>query len=234
MATTCGLAGIRSRDPNLLRHAENGDVGEISIRVIATDGGGESVSVDFTLTVDNVNDPPEPNGTIAAQVASEDTAFSLTLPANTFIDVDAGDTMTYAASLTNHDPLPAWLTFDPATRTFSGTPDNDDVGEVTIRLFAIDEDRTVGFIDFTLTVQNVNDAPTVVARSRRSRRRRTGPSATPCRPTRSRMPMPATRSAIRQSSPTATPCRAGWCSIRRRGPFPERRRRAMRAASPCA
>ena len=141
---------------------ENGDVGEISIRVIATDGGGESVSVDFTLTVDNVNDPPEPNGTIAAQVASEDTAFSLTLPANTFIDVDAGDTMTYAASLTNHDPLPAWLTFDPATRTFSGTPDNDDVGEVTIRLFAIDEDRTVGFIDFTLTVQNVNDAPTVV------------------------------------------------------------------------
>jgi Ca2+-binding RTX toxin-like protein len=140
---------------------ENGDVGEITIRVTATDGGGESVSTDFTLTVDNVNDPPEPNGTIAAQVVNEDTAYSLNLPADTFIDVDAGDTLTYAASLTNHDPLPAWLTFDPTTRTFSGTPDNGDVGEVTIRLFAIDDAVTVGFIDFTLTVQNVNDAPTV-------------------------------------------------------------------------
>ncbi|MFO1359056.1 putative Ig domain-containing protein [Plasticicumulans sp.] len=52
---------------------------------------------------------------------------SFQFASGTFADVDAGDVLTYSATLANGDPLPTWLTFNAATRTFSGTPANGDV-----------------------------------------------------------------------------------------------------------
>ncbi|MEG4354960.1 putative Ig domain-containing protein [Microcoleus sp. Aus8_D1] len=46
--------------------------------------------------------------------------FQITLPENTFIDRDPGDTLTYKATQITGLPLPSWLTFDPNTLTFSG------------------------------------------------------------------------------------------------------------------
>ncbi|ETR64749.1 MAG: hypothetical protein OMM_15416, partial [Candidatus Magnetoglobus multicellularis str. Araruama] len=76
-------------------------------------------------------------------------------------DVDANDILTYTATLTNGNVLPAWLTFTPISRNFGGTPLNSDVGVVSIRVTA--EDQSVESVsdDFSLTVINVNDAPTI-------------------------------------------------------------------------
>ena len=41
-----------------------------------------------------------------------------------FADVDSSS-LTYTATLRNGAALPSWLTFDAATRTFSGTPPQD-------------------------------------------------------------------------------------------------------------
>ena len=41
---------------------------------------------------------------------------------NTFADTDTGDTLTYTATKSDDSELPSWLSFDAATRTFSGTP----------------------------------------------------------------------------------------------------------------
>ncbi len=57
--------------------------------------------------------------------------------------------------------LPAWLSFDAATRTFSGTPANADVGPVTITVRATDGSAAFVEDQFVLTVANANDAPTV-------------------------------------------------------------------------
>ena len=57
--------------------------------------------------------------------------------------------------------LPAWLSFDPASRTFSGTPDNPDVGTVTVRVTATDPYGQSVSDNFALTVINVNDPPNV-------------------------------------------------------------------------
>ena len=65
-------------------------------------------------------------------------AFSLALPANTFTDIDAGDVLTYSATQADGSALPAWLTFDPATRTFSGTPGSADVGTFSVKTSATD------------------------------------------------------------------------------------------------
>ncbi len=137
----------------------NADVGSLTVRVTATDSANATAFGDFTLAVANTNDAPLLNGPIADQSATEDVAFNFTLPAGTFGDVDAGDTLSYSARLSSGAALPPWLTFDAATRTFSGTPANADVGSLTVRVTATDSANATAIGDFALAVANVNDAP---------------------------------------------------------------------------
>ncbi|MCA5919745.1 putative Ig domain-containing protein [Pectobacterium brasiliense] len=138
----------------------NGDVGTLVIRVTATDGSNTSVSTSFGLTVTNVNDAPVVGSPIPPQSVAQDGGFNFTVPAGTFIDPD-GDTLTLSATLANGSPLPSWITFNPATGTFSGTPGNGDVGTLVIRVTATDGSNTSISTSFGLTVTNVNDAPVV-------------------------------------------------------------------------
>jgi len=135
----------------------NGDVGTISVRVTASDGTA-SVFDDFNIVVANTNDAPTVANAVADQNATEDSAFSFQVPAGTFADVDAGASLTYAATLSGGGTLPAWLAFNSATNTFSGTPANGDVGTISVRVTASDGTASV-FDDFTITIANVNDAP---------------------------------------------------------------------------
>jgi Ca2+-binding RTX toxin-like protein len=97
---------------------------------------------------------------LADQAATQDSAFSFTLPAGSFTDPDPDDTLTYSATLTSGGALPAWLSFNAATRSFSGTPLNAHVGILSLRVTASDGKGGTASDDFLLTVANVNDAPT--------------------------------------------------------------------------
>jgi hypothetical protein len=136
----------------------NADVGTVTITVTATDGTGATASDSFDIVVGNVNDAPTLVSPIADQSATEDSAFSFQLPAGTFADVDAGDSLSYSTSA-----LPGWLNFDAVTRTFSGTPANADVGTVTITVTATDGTGATASDSFDIVVGNVNDAPTLVS-----------------------------------------------------------------------
>jgi hypothetical protein len=142
----------------------NADVGAISVRVTATDTSNAAVSGDFTLTVANVNDAPVLATPTGDQAATQDAAFSFTIPAGTFTDPDAGDTLTYSARLASGAALPKWLSFDAATGTFSGTPANADVGALNLVVTATDRGGLAANGNFALVVANVNDAP-VLARA---------------------------------------------------------------------
>ncbi|NLF30777.1 MAG: tandem-95 repeat protein, partial [Planctomycetes bacterium] len=139
----------------------NDDVAVLSVKVTATDTSTQSVWTTFDLTVANSNDDPTLANAIADQAATEDEAFSFTVPADTFADVDAGDSFTYAATLADDTALPAWLSFDPASHTFSGTPANGDVGTIDVKVTATDSGAAAVSDTFSITVANVNDAPTV-------------------------------------------------------------------------
>ncbi|MGP1677854.1 MAG: putative Ig domain-containing protein, partial [Burkholderiales bacterium] len=143
----------------------NADVGTLSLKVTATDGGSLSVSDTFDVSVANTNDAPTVANAIADQAATEDAVFSFTVPGNAFADVDAGDTLAYTASLANGDPLPGWLSFDAATRTFSGTPLNADVGTLSLKVTATDGGSLSVSDTFEVTVANTNDAPTDIGLS---------------------------------------------------------------------
>ena len=137
----------------------NDHVGALSIRVTATDTAGTTAYQDFTVTVANTNDAPTASVAIANQPTNEDAGFSFTVPATSFSDVDVGDSLTLSASLADGSALPSWLSFDPATQTFSGTPLNEDVGALSVRVTATDTAGATAFQNFTVTVANTNDAP---------------------------------------------------------------------------
>ncbi|MFN6525743.1 putative Ig domain-containing protein [Nostoc sp. ChiSLP03a] len=117
---------------------ENEDVGSINIKVTAQDFAGEQASDVFKITINNVNDPPVLVKEIADQQVTEDTLFNFTVPNDTFTDADVGDILTYTATLENDELLPTWLNFNPTTFTFSGTPENEDVGSLNIKVTAKD------------------------------------------------------------------------------------------------
>ena len=89
--------------------------------VTASDGT-VTLSDEFALMVTVRNTAPEvanpPGG--PGDPGRRD-LFTYVIPADAFTDAD-GDRLTYTAVLSDGGPLPAWLTFDPATRTFTGTP----------------------------------------------------------------------------------------------------------------
>lgn len=115
----------------------------------------------YSIQLSDTNDAPELTGTIDDQTTAEESVFSYTLPANAFSD-DDGDSLTYSASLANGDPLPAWLTFDAGTRTFSGTPDDPDVGSLSVKISVTDGMETTD-VFWSVTVTAVNDGPEPVS-----------------------------------------------------------------------
>ena len=79
-----------------------------------------SVIAPVTPPVTPTASPPTVTDRTATQTWKEGQTIALTLPANTFTDPQA-EALTYTATLANGQPLPSWLTFTPATDSFSGT-----------------------------------------------------------------------------------------------------------------
>ncbi|HTF17513.1 MAG TPA: putative Ig domain-containing protein, partial [Chryseolinea sp.] len=132
-----------------------GDIGALQIQLTASDGAGGSISDVFALTVNPPapNQPPVVSNPIVDQSASAAALFSFAFPVNTFSDPDAGTVLSYAATLSPIGALPAWLSFNPSTRTFSGTPAAGDIGTLQIQVTASDGvvGGTVSDL-FTLTI----------------------------------------------------------------------------------
>ena len=130
----------------------NNDVGTHGVTVKVTDSGGATDTKTFTLTVNNVNDAPVFNFTPPSST-SEDSVFSYQLTAN---DIDANvvnETLTYTGLNT-----PSWLTVS-SSGLLTGTPTNDDVGTHSVTVQVADSSGATDTRTFSLTVNNVNDAP---------------------------------------------------------------------------
>lgn len=128
------------------------DVGQVEVRVTATDRGGLSASDVFAVTIRQANSAPQLAQPIADQNTAVGKTFTYSLPANAFVDPDAGDSLTLSAALANGDPLPTWLSFDPVSRTFSGSAKPGDAGALQISITATDAAGAKVSDTFALTV----------------------------------------------------------------------------------
>ena len=122
------------------------------VTVTASDGTA-TVSDEFALMVTVGNTAPEVANPLADQEVMVDVPFTYVVPADAFTDAD-GDPLTYAAALSGGGMLPSWLTFDPATRTFTGTPASSDSGTVRVTVTASDGTTPVSD-EFALRVHMV-------------------------------------------------------------------------------
>lgn len=98
--------------------------------------------------------------TLSAKVG---TAFSYTVAADTIVDADAGDVITYSAKLSSGAELPAWLHFNAATRTFSGTPGTADITNLQFVLWGTDLYNAAAGETVRLNVTAANRAPVLAA-----------------------------------------------------------------------
>ena len=106
-----------------------------------------------------MNRVPVVNRQLNDTIVTEDQDFKLVLPADLFSDPDASDEIGVALQQANGDSLPAWLSFDPQSRTLSGRPTNNQVGDITIVVEGKDHFGATASTTFTIHVQNTNDAP---------------------------------------------------------------------------
>ncbi|HWQ37442.1 MAG TPA: putative Ig domain-containing protein [Burkholderiales bacterium] len=169
-AVTDSAAGARvmlqgatvTYDPGaLFQSLRSGQTATDTFMYTVSDVAGATSSATVTVTVTGENDAPVVVRPLADQAVMEDAAFGFVVPADALADIDAGDALTYSASLTDGSALPAWLAFDPATGTFSGTPSNADVGTLGLKLTATDTAGASVSDVFDVTVANTNDAPVV-------------------------------------------------------------------------
>jgi len=100
--------------------------------------------VTIALGVDPTRGPILGAPQMADQAVNDGAVFSYQIPLTSFIDLDRGDAMTLSATLADNTPLPGWLSFTAATRTFSGTVPLADVGRVfEIKVTATDSGFSV-------------------------------------------------------------------------------------------
>lgn len=152
-----GTTGAFSGTPS------NDNAGRLVVTVTASDPSGASTSDSFLLTVeptDPVNTPPVVAIEIPDLVVDEEQAIDYAIPAGTFTDAD-NDELTLSATLEDGSALPTWLSFDPSTGRFTGTPDDAQVGSLDVAVTASDGNGGTVRDVFSLTVNAVNDAPTV-------------------------------------------------------------------------
>lgn len=100
-----------------------------------------------------VNNAPIVANPLTAQTATVDSEFSFQFATNTFIDAE-GDNLTYTATLADDSPLPIWLTFNPLERNFSGTPNNNQISLLEVKVTASDGNGSISDT-FDLTVANL-------------------------------------------------------------------------------
>ena len=112
------------------------------------------------LAIAPVNDAPTLIAPIADQNSPEDAAWSFTIPAGAFVDVE-GDAIAYSARLADGSALPTWLSFSAATQTFTGTPPANWNGALALQVIATDANGGATSAAFSLNITPVNDAPVV-------------------------------------------------------------------------
>ncbi len=125
-----------------------GTIGSIDVIVTATDSSGGTGTDTFTIVATE--------GTLSAvnllsnQTVGVHTPFSLSA-GNVFTDTDS-DALTLSATQSNGKPLPAWLTFTPATGLFTGTPLDTDIGAIDVKVTATDPNLAAAIDLFSIIV----------------------------------------------------------------------------------
>ncbi len=134
----------------------------VRVRVVASDGVDASQPA-FSAFQRVSNSNPVAGAALESPRATEALPYSYTLPPTAFVDANGEDTLHFSATLADGSPLPAWLHFDAASRSFSGTPSGGDIGVLNVRVQADDRGGAPASASFSITVVGVPSTAPAVA-----------------------------------------------------------------------
>jgi len=98
----------------------------------------------------NTNLPPYVKNKPMPQTAAVGKMFSFVVPDDAVCD-DDGNSIRYEVLSLDSSPMPAWLSFDPQTKTLSGTPET--AGNVTLRFNAYDDKNVMTAFGFIINIE---------------------------------------------------------------------------------
>ncbi len=125
-------------------------LGVLNVQITADNGNLGTTTDTFQL---NIQHFPTSNVAISTQYADVGAPFSFTIPSAAFADAD-GDTLVYSATLADGSPLPSWLALNGSNGTFSGTPQQANVGNVAIKVTAFDGHGGTASTTFTINISH--------------------------------------------------------------------------------
>ena len=137
-----------------------GETGVDSFTLRVADPSGASATKVLAVSITGANDTPVLKAAVSDQAFAGPGEWVFQIPVSTITDAE-GTGLTYAATLSNGDPLPGWLSFDPLTGTFSGLPGSGDLGAIGIKVTAHDGAGGTGLAPRDLTPEGTR---AVVAR----------------------------------------------------------------------
>jgi len=130
-----------------------------SIRVRSTDAGSLWFEKQLTISVTNVNEAPT-DITIDVDEIAENNQAGAVVGIFSTTDVDAGDTFTYTLVAGTGDDDNAAFTIDGANLKLTGVADYEAQSSYSIRVRSTDAGLLWVEKQFTISVTNVNEAPT--------------------------------------------------------------------------
>ncbi|WP_310607441.1 putative Ig domain-containing protein, partial [Buttiauxella brennerae] len=134
---------------------QNDQVGDLNFKITATDPKGLSISQDFKLTVNNVNDAPIAHGSLSEQILKEGEAWQFALPSGSFTDIDKNDVLTYSLKMTDGSAIPSWLKINTQTGLISGVPAG--INNLNLIIVATDKAGSQATHKFNVKVVNNQD-----------------------------------------------------------------------------
>ncbi len=139
------------------------NIGALAFVLTATDKYGLSATEAVNMTVALPNNAPVLSAALLDQAVFQGAAFSYTVAANAFTDPDSGDALTYSATLADGSVLPLWLSFNAATRVFTGTPPS--TGTVSVKVTSTDTGNLAvsDVFDIVVSIQNLTLNGTAIA-----------------------------------------------------------------------
>ena len=135
-----------------------------SVRIRTTDQAGLFFEQQFNISILNVNEAPT-NLAISANTINENVAANSTVGTLNTTDPDNGNTFTYSlASGTGSTDNASFSISDNSLR-ITNSPDFETKSSYSVRIRTTDQDNLTFEKSFTISINNVNEAPTDLALS---------------------------------------------------------------------
>jgi mRNA-degrading endonuclease HigB of HigAB toxin-antitoxin module len=135
-----------------------------SVRVRTTDQGSLTFEEAFTITINNVNEAPS-DIALSASAINENVANNSTVGTLSSTDIDAGNTFTYTLVAGTGSTDNASFNISGNSLRITASPDYETKGSYSVRVRTTDQNILIYEKAFTVSINDLNEAPTDIALS---------------------------------------------------------------------